>query len=189
MGVNVVIPGGMGGGAIDIFNEKGIEVIVGSSGGAKEAAEPYLRGNFVSTGSACHEHQHHDECGGHWRGVCIMPENFSFGPLGTEDRQENFIEMTMDKYKTIRLIDPDGFTQEECANQMDVARSTVQGIYNSTRSKLVESLVKGNILRSAGGEYKLCTDMKIHAATIYAKDADTASQEIIKHQMFLNLIK
>ncbi|HQL34987.1 MAG TPA: NifB/NifX family molybdenum-iron cluster-binding protein [Bacillota bacterium] len=63
MGVNVIISGGMGGGAIDIFNEKGIEVIVGARGNAKEAAEAYLKGILKSTGSVCHEHQHHDECG------------------------------------------------------------------------------------------------------------------------------
>ena len=63
MGVNVVISGGMGGGAIEIFNEKGIEVIVGANGYAKAAAEAYLAGTLKSTGSICHEHQHHDECG------------------------------------------------------------------------------------------------------------------------------
>ena len=63
MGVNVIISGGMGSGAIDIFNEKGIEVIVGASGNAKEAAQAYLQGTLKSTGSVCHEHQHHDECG------------------------------------------------------------------------------------------------------------------------------
>ena len=62
MGVNVIISGGMGGGAIDIFNEKGIEVITGAVGEAKIAAEEYLKGNLKSTGSICHEHQHHDEC-------------------------------------------------------------------------------------------------------------------------------
>jgi len=62
MGVNVVISGGMGGGAIDIFNEKGIEVIVGATGNAKATAEAYLQGSLKSTGSVCHEHQHHDEC-------------------------------------------------------------------------------------------------------------------------------
>jgi predicted Fe-Mo cluster-binding NifX family protein len=30
--LNVIISGGMGGGAVDIFNEKGIEVITGASG-------------------------------------------------------------------------------------------------------------------------------------------------------------
>jgi len=63
MGVNVVISGGMGGGAIDIFNEKGIEVIVGASGDAKAAVEAYLQGYLKSTGSVCHEHQHRNECG------------------------------------------------------------------------------------------------------------------------------
>ncbi|NLT47937.1 MAG: P-loop NTPase [Clostridiales bacterium] len=64
MGVNVIISGGMGSGAIDIFNEKNIEVIVGASGNAKAAAEAYLNGTLKSTGSVCHEHQHHDECDG-----------------------------------------------------------------------------------------------------------------------------
>ncbi len=63
MGVNVIISGGMGGGAIDIFNEKGIEVIVGASGTARAAAEAYLRGSLKSTGSVCHQHQHRGECG------------------------------------------------------------------------------------------------------------------------------
>jgi predicted Fe-Mo cluster-binding NifX family protein len=57
-GVKVIISG-----AIDIFNEKGIEVIVGASGNAKAAAEAYLQGSLKSTGSVCHEHQQHDECG------------------------------------------------------------------------------------------------------------------------------
>lgn len=62
IGVNVIISGGMGSGAIDIFNEKDIEVIAGASGNAKAAAEAYLQGILESTGSICHEHQHHDEC-------------------------------------------------------------------------------------------------------------------------------
>jgi len=62
-GVNVIISGGMGGGAIDIFNEKNIEVIVGATGAAEAAVNSYLQGNLKSTGSVCHEHQHHDECG------------------------------------------------------------------------------------------------------------------------------
>ncbi|MFA6844856.1 MAG: NifB/NifX family molybdenum-iron cluster-binding protein [Sphaerochaetaceae bacterium] len=62
-GVEVIISGGMGGGAVDIFNEKNIEVILGASGDAKVAVQAYLDGKLQSTGSICHEHQHHDECG------------------------------------------------------------------------------------------------------------------------------
>jgi predicted Fe-Mo cluster-binding NifX family protein len=63
LGINVIISGGMGGGAVTLFNEKGIEVIVGARGGTKEAAEQYLQGALKSTGSVCHEHMHHDSCG------------------------------------------------------------------------------------------------------------------------------
>ena len=62
-GVNVIISGGMGGGAVDIFNERNVEVVVGASGDAKTAVLNYLKGELKSTGSVCHEHQHHDECG------------------------------------------------------------------------------------------------------------------------------
>lgn len=62
LGVDVIISGGMGGGAIDIFNERNIEVIVGATGEARAAAEAYLRGELKSTGSVCHQHSHHDEC-------------------------------------------------------------------------------------------------------------------------------
>ncbi len=64
-GVNVVISGGMGGGAVDIFNERKIEVILGASGDAKAAVEAYLRGELKSTGSICHNHEHAHECGEH----------------------------------------------------------------------------------------------------------------------------
>ena len=60
MGVKVIIAGGMGGSAIDLFNGKDIEVITGAKGQAKAAAEQYLQGILKSTGSVCHEHQLHD---------------------------------------------------------------------------------------------------------------------------------
>lgn len=64
-GAQVIISGGMGGGAVDIFNERGVEVIVGVQGDATAAVESYLKGELVSTGSICHEHEHADECGEH----------------------------------------------------------------------------------------------------------------------------
>ena len=62
-GDNVIISGGMGGGAIEIFAEKGIEVVTGAKGNADDAAKCYLQGSLKSTGTVCHEHQHHGECG------------------------------------------------------------------------------------------------------------------------------
>jgi len=91
-----------------------------------------------------------------WRKVCCLPEINKFGPLDISADTENYVIMTVDEYETIRLIDLEGFTQEECAAQMNVARSTVQGIYNEARKKLAESLVNGKVLLIEGGEYRLC---------------------------------
>ncbi|MDN5351164.1 MAG: hypothetical protein PWQ12_80 [Clostridiales bacterium] len=65
LGINVIISGGMGGSAVDLFNARGIEVVTGATGSAQAAAESYLKGELESTGSICHEHQHHDSCGEH----------------------------------------------------------------------------------------------------------------------------
>ncbi|HZK26577.1 MAG TPA: DUF134 domain-containing protein [Thermoclostridium sp.] len=94
-----------------------------------------------------------------WRKVCSLPESNRFGPLDSPGDIKNHITMTVDEYETIRLIDLEGFTQEECAKQMNVARSTVQGIYIRARKKLAESLVFGKVLFIEGGEYRLCEEL------------------------------
>ncbi|AEV29155.1 putative DNA-binding protein [Sphaerochaeta pleomorpha str. Grapes] len=91
-----------------------------------------------------------------WRNVCCLPLNNRFGPIGSPLDQDHAIYMTVDEYETIRLIDLEGFTQEQCANQMHVARTTVQGIYDIARQKLAQSLVNGKVLFIEGGEYHLC---------------------------------
>lgn len=95
-----------------------------------------------------------------WRKVCCMPQSNRFGPLSPESKQEEFLTMTIDEYETIRLIDLEGFTQEECSVQMNVARTTVQGIYFEARRKLAQSIVNGKELRIEGGDYKLCDGME-----------------------------
>ncbi len=91
-----------------------------------------------------------------WRKVCCLPESNRFGPLNVPNNPERFVTMTVDEYETIRLVDLEKFTQEECAEQMKIARTTVQRIYNDARTKLAETLVSGKVLRIEGGDYQLC---------------------------------
>lgn len=90
-----------------------------------------------------------------WKRVCCLPESNLYGPLNGPSIDSQIIIMTVEEYETIRLIDLEGLTQEECAERMQVARATVQKIYNDARNKLAESLVNGNILKIEGGDYKL----------------------------------
>lgn len=91
-----------------------------------------------------------------WRKVCDLPKNNRFGPLEKSNNEDYFIVMEVDEYETIRLIDLEGLTQEECSNQMNIARTTVQRIYSQARNKIAKSLVNGKVLRIEGGSYKLC---------------------------------
>ncbi len=95
-----------------------------------------------------------------WRKVCCLPESGRYGPLDMQTEQGHFVIMTVDEYETIRLIDLEGFTQEECAKQMNIARTTAQGIYCDARKKIAESLVNGKVLRIEGGDYLLCDGLE-----------------------------
>jgi len=94
------------------------------------------------------------------RKVCGLPESDRFGPLNGRAFDDSIVTMTVDEYETIRLIDLEGLFQEECAGQMNVARTTVQRIYNDARRKLAESLVHGKMLKIEGGDYRLCEEWK-----------------------------
>ena len=79
------------------------------------------------------------------RRVCSLPKAGEFAPSGCAADAEVII-MRIDEYEVIRLIDLLGLTQEQCAAQMDVSRTTVTGIYDGARRKLADALVHGKRL-------------------------------------------
>ncbi|MBK7133545.1 MAG: NifB/NifX family molybdenum-iron cluster-binding protein [Bacteroidales bacterium] len=58
-GVSIMLAGGIGGGAINVLNSSGIDVIRGCSGDATEVVKLYLKGLVEDSGSSCHQHQAH----------------------------------------------------------------------------------------------------------------------------------
>ena len=69
-GINVLICGGIGGGAQTALTEAGIEMVAGAQGNTDDVVEAYLKGELVSTGANC-DHHHHEEghsCGSHEEG-------------------------------------------------------------------------------------------------------------------------
>jgi predicted Fe-Mo cluster-binding NifX family protein len=65
-GVKVMLAGGIGGGAINVLNSHGIEVIRGCEGNAQEIVKLYVEGLVKDSGSSCHQHEeHHASEGSH----------------------------------------------------------------------------------------------------------------------------
>lgn len=65
--VDVLICGGIGGGAQAALEEAGVRLCAGAEGDADQAVEAYLKGELVSTGANCDHHHHEDGhgCGDH----------------------------------------------------------------------------------------------------------------------------
>ncbi|MGB8453674.1 MAG: NifB/NifX family molybdenum-iron cluster-binding protein [Anaerocolumna sp.] len=59
---DVIIAGGMGEAAQELFTQNGIEVIVGTQGTADDIINQYIGGAIKSTGSVCTEHSHEGHC-------------------------------------------------------------------------------------------------------------------------------
>ena len=93
-----------------------------------------------------------------WKKVCALPDNALYGPIDAVQRVNEIVTMAVEEFETIRLIDQEGLTQEECAQKMNVARGTIQRLYTDARSKLAESLSNGNILKIEGGDYTRCDE-------------------------------
>lgn len=62
-GVTVMLAGGIGGGAINVLNNSGIEVVRGCSGKADEIVKLYIAGMVKDGGSSCHQHEAHHQDG------------------------------------------------------------------------------------------------------------------------------
>ncbi|MDD3126852.1 MAG: DUF134 domain-containing protein [Candidatus Izemoplasmatales bacterium] len=95
------------------------------------------------------------------RRICCMPESSSFGPGNQMISSDNTITMSIDEYETIRLIDLEGLMQEECAVQMNIARTTVQSIYCEARKKIANALVNHKWLVISGGDITICDGMNL----------------------------
>ena len=78
-----------------------------------------------------------------------LPEYRSFSPDDVHAAES--VRMTVDEFEALRLLDDEGLTQEECAERMNVARTTVTAIYDSARRKVADALVHGKRLLITGG--------------------------------------
>ena len=64
-GTNVIIAGGMGASAQNLFEAQDIDVIVGVQGNIENIISQFINGELISSKSVCSEHAHQGSCGDH----------------------------------------------------------------------------------------------------------------------------
>lgn len=88
------------------------------------------------------------------RRVCALPGFTEF--YARREDEAPAVYLTVEEYETVRLMDYFGLTQQECAAEMEVARTTVQALYVSARKRIAAALVEGRPLLITGGSYTVC---------------------------------
>lgn len=89
------------------------------------------------------------------RRVSAMPRYTYFKPTGIPMPLLDEVVLTVDEVEAIRLKDLEKLEQQECADRMDVAQSTLQRILVSAREKIALSLIEGKAIRVHGGPFAL----------------------------------
>ncbi len=113
-----------------------------------------------------------------------LPMYRSFSPDDTEPKST--VNMTVDEYEVLRLLDNLGLEQEECANQMNISRTTVTAIYISARKKIADALVNGKRILIVGGHYsypptELPNEIKTKGENIMRIAVTYADGEVFQH--------
>ena len=85
------------------------------------------------------------------RVISGIPSVTVYKPAGVPARELQWINLTLDEFEAIRLIDGEGLDQEMVAERMEVSRPTVTRILGSARSKIAHVLVHGQALVIEGG--------------------------------------
>ncbi len=101
--------------------------------------------------------------------ICAPPVNNHFY-CGTPADDADSQTISIEEYETVRLIDYVGLTQEQCAEQMHVARTTVQRLYTDARRKIAAFLVLGTSLDVCGGNYIVCEEYQNCCQRLSCKD-------------------
>jgi uncharacterized protein len=80
------------------------------------------------------------------------PRIIRFSPRGKPGRPDE-INLTVDEYEAIRLVDYMGYGQKEAAKSMHIAQPTFSRVLKKARRSLANGLIRGNTIKIQGGQY------------------------------------
>jgi predicted DNA-binding protein (UPF0251 family) len=82
------------------------------------------------------------------------PITRQFSPRGRRGRP-GYRELKMEEFEAIRLADFMGLSQRDAAKFMSISQQTFSRVIRSGRKCLAGALVRGEIIRIQGGDFKV----------------------------------
>jgi len=64
------------------------------------------------------------------------------------------IQLSVEEAEAIRLKDIEELEQEDCAQRMNISRTTFARVLNSARQKMADALLNGKAIRIEGGNFQ-----------------------------------
>ena len=90
-----------------------------------------------------------------WRKVSSIPLITYFKPAGIRMAELEEVRLLVEEAEAIRLKDLEGLEQEECAQKMNISRSTFSRMLDSARQKIADALLNGKAIRIEGGNFEM----------------------------------
>jgi predicted DNA-binding protein (UPF0251 family) len=90
-----------------------------------------------------------------WRRVSFLPPITYFKPAGIPLASLAEVRLLVEEAEAIRLKDLEGLEQEECAQKMNISRTTFSRVLDSARRKIADALLSGKAIRIEGGNFEM----------------------------------
>lgn len=86
------------------------------------------------------------------------PKMKGFKPFGMPGCRIEPVVLKFEEYESIRLVNYNGFQQNQAAKEMSISRPTFTRIYNRALKLIAKSFVEGKAIEIEGGNYYMEKD-------------------------------
>jgi predicted DNA-binding protein (UPF0251 family) len=83
--------------------------------------------------------------------IQVPPRVKGFNPFGYYSKQSEPVQLNIEEYEAIRLLDYENLSQEDAARFMEISRPTLTRIYNRARKKIAITLTESRQIIIEGG--------------------------------------
>jgi len=111
------------------------------------------------------------------RRVESVPEVTYFKPKGIPLDDLEIVNLTVEEFEAVRLVDLDGLEQEEAAAKMGVSRRAFWDDIQNARKKIADALVNGKAIEIKGGDFVVEVKRKFKCSDCQNEWDDTCGME------------